>query len=260
MGFEKKQFDIICVCSGFLGMLLNALQINLLRKEKKKTGFMLTIFSLSVADFLQSLVFINIGGYYLLVHGNVLSKSTVITNSIVRSILFYMTSSLLHVVLISVERFLAVYFPLRFQRLFTTRICKILLIFIWLLSIVITLLSHNLNPIVWVCCAALFFTYLSICVKMFLHQSKQVTSRESTKKGISNRETRLRKIVLYSCSVTMSFIICNLPKTFAPFDSSVKGLVSTSLLLGNVLFNPILYFLHNRYVCGSNPSNSNVSV
>ena len=117
-------------------MLANILLISILRKDKKKkTVFLTTIFSLGIADLLVSLVLAYSGLYFLCQELKIFAESQEFFVIFLANLIFCQTSSFFHVLFISTERFMAVFYPLRFRRVFTRKKCIAVLAVIWIASL-----------------------------------------------------------------------------------------------------------------------------
>ena len=241
-------FSILLFLIGATGILANGLLISILHKYKsKKTVFQITIFSLGVADFLVSLVMIYSGIYFICEDLEIFPNSQQFLLVLHGNLIFCQISSFLHVLFIAVERLLAVFYPLRFRHVFTKKICITVLAIIWAASFPLSFVKHNhlkfiYKPLIIVCAVFLLCVYSAICTQLTRRRRSVIARTISEKDNAS-----LWKIVAHSFVVTIAFLVCILPYVVITNMSSVLGMVARLLVAGNVLINPIVYFLFAHY-------------
>ena len=230
---------------GVVGILANTLQMVFLRKEKgKKTSFQITIFSLSIADFSVSLILVYSGLYFIAEEMNLFTKSQEFLRIFLANLTFCQQSSFFHILFIAVERLMAVFYPLRFQFIFTRKVCIVSLLIIWALSFALSFtavsdLKYLYKPVTIISGVSLICSYMAICIKLFKRRNSVIVRTAS-----ENSNAAYSRTVTQSLAVTIAFIICTMPYLFTTNDDHPLMLMfARVMIVGNVLLNPIVYFL-----------------
>ena len=179
---------------------------------------------------------------------------------------FFCISSLLNVVTISVDRFLAVHLHLRYQELVTHKRVIAAVISIWLLSAIISS-SVFWNPlrvslrvielvVVTVCLILVVIVYWRIYIVLKRHknqiQSLQIQEvQQSVQNGDLSNFLKLRKSALGTFYVCILFFICYLPFYILSFIRLAyplslisfyeASLYTTTLFFLNSSLNPVIY-------------------
>ena len=181
-------------------------------------------------------------------------------------ITFFCTSSLLNVVTVSVDRFLAVHLHLRYQERVTHKRVIAAVISIWLLSAIISSsvfwnpLCVNLRVIelvvVTVCLILVVIVYWRIYIVLKRHknqiQSLQIQEvQQEVQNGDLSNFLRLRKSALGTFYVCIVFLICYLPCYILSFLLLARFLSPISfyealhhtmtLVFLNSTLNPVIY-------------------
>ena len=179
---------------------------------------------------------------------------------------FFCISSLLNVVTISVDRFLAVHLHLRYQELVTHKRVIAAVISIWLLSAIISssvfwdplLFSSRVIGLVimTVCLVVVVIVYWRIYIVLKRHknqiQSLQIQEvQQEVQNGDLSNFLRLRKSALGTFYVCIVFLICYLPSYILSFLFMARLLSSisyynawphtTTLFFLNSSLNPVIY-------------------
>ena len=179
---------------------------------------------------------------------------------------FFCISSLLNVVTISVDRFLAVHLHLRYQELVTHRRVIAAVISIWLLSAIISS-SVFWNPslfssqiiglvIMTVCLILVVIVYWRIYIVLKRHKNQiEGLQIQEVQQGVQNGDLsnflKLRKSALGTFYVCIVFLICYLPSYILSFLFLARLLSSisyykawphtTTLFFLNSSLNPVIY-------------------
>ncbi len=171
----KKTHYIILSCifvgTGTLGFITNLVQMIFICRDKKQRNsvFGITLLSLSISDIFVSIVqfyrgILSVLYLLLVIDSRLFAKHSLLSS---HGIAFSLASSLSHVIFIAVMRMLALVFPMRIKRIITKPRCKIILVFLWLLSIGLVAISnftiqHKLidNNNMWHVAVGLFFHLL----------------------------------------------------------------------------------------------------
>ena len=183
-------------------------------------------------------------------------------------ITFFCISSLLNVVTISVDRFLAVHLHLRYQELVTHKRVIAAVISIWLLSAIISS-SVFWNPlrvslrvielvVVTVCLILVVIVYWRIYIVLKRHKNQiQSLQIQEVQQGVQNGDLsnflKLRKSALGTFYVCIVFLICYLPsyilsflflaRLLSPISFYEALLYTTTLFFLNSSLNPVIYCL-----------------
>ena len=239
----------IYIVFSFLALIANTIVLVLLRRRgKQRTLFDLTVASLVLADLIISVTFLA-GTIVYLVYLNTGSPiSTTIEKmlmalEVTNSYCFIV--SLLHVILITVERLGALFSPFKYRQVVTKHRIKIVIVSIWLLSSISIAFSLHvfknmieqkiLGIIVFVSGGLLIVMYLIIAVRLM-----------SLKK--LNKKWKMEKRVLgNSLAVTVTFLTCLFPFAVAMINTDINwaisyGYLCTSFVSVKLFLDPVLYF------------------
>ena len=181
-------------------------------------------------------------------------------------ITFFCISSLLNVVTISVDRFLAVHLHLRYQELVTHKRVIAAVISIWLLSAIISSIVIW-NPLfiisrvagfvnMTVCLILVVIVYWRIYIVLKRHKIQiEGLQIQEVQQGVQNGDLsnflKLRKSALGTFYVYIVFMICYLPsyilsflqmaRLLSPISFYEAWLYTTTLLFLNSSLNPVIY-------------------
>ena len=180
-------------------------------------------------------------------------------------ITFFCTSSLLNVVTVSVDRFLAVHLHLRYQERVTHKRVIAAVISIWLLSAIISSSvfwdTYIISRVIWlvimtVCLIVVVTVYWRIYIVLKRHKNQieglqiQEVQQEVQNGDLSNF-LRLRKSALGTFYVCIVFLICYLPCYILSFLLLARFLSPISfyealhytmtLVFLNSTLNPVIY-------------------
>ena len=179
---------------------------------------------------------------------------------------FFCISSLLNVVTISVDRFLAVHLHLRYQELVTHKRVIAAVISIWLLSAIISSIVIW-NPLfiisrvagfvnMTVCLILVVIVYWRIYIVLKRHKNQiEGLQIQEVQQGVQNGDLsnflKLRKSALGTFYVCIVFLICYLPSYILSFLFMARLLSSisyynawphtTTLFFLNSSLNPVIY-------------------
>ena len=175
------------------------------------------------------------------------------------AITFFCTSSLLNIVTISVDRFLAVHLHLRYQELVTHKRVIAAVISIWLLSAIISS-SVFWNPlrvslrvielvVVTVCLILVVIVYWRIYIVLKRHKNQiRGLQIQEVQQGVQNGDLsnflKLRKSALGTFFVCIVFLICYLPCYILSFLFLARPISLISLYEAR-LYVTTLFFLNS---------------
>lgn len=226
------------------GMSLNVLEMAILIRENKiKDPFKMILFSLAVADFCLLFIVLTLMIYWFAT-GTVLVQMYYL-------IFFGLLVSQVHIVIITLQRWLAVTFPLQLRTLVTSRRCFLCLASVWIVSASSSLVYFILSlksgrvviaVILLVSGVFLLLSYSFIVTRVIKERRKTASSRSSPPQS--------HIILVYCMSVTLTFVVCNYPYAFHMIlnDGQTSGErldvnEFTFLLLFNCLLDPVIYFI-----------------
>ena len=179
---------------------------------------------------------------------------------------FFCISSLLNVVTISVDRFLAVHLHLRYQELVTHKRVIAAVISIWLFSTIISSSAFYdslliISQVVWfvnmtVCLILVVIVYWRIYIVIKRHKIQiEGLQIQGVLQGVQNGDLsnflKLRKSALGTFYVCIVFLICYLPsyilsflflaRLLSPISFYEALLYTTTLFFLNSSLNPVIY-------------------
>ena len=235
--------NIATISLGVVGMVANAMLFSIIRKDKrKKSLFQITIFSLGVADFLVSLILAYSAIYFIFQEMKVFVVSQQFLQIFLANLTFCQTSSFFHVLLITTERLVAVFYPLKFRNIFTKKACVIALIVAWTAPLPLCFVQHYqlrlvFKPVAFVSGVFLIGSYTAICIQL-ARRSKSVIVKASSEKGSTTF-----KIAAHALVVTFAFLITTLPYLLMKDGDASFTKIARLLMVSNVLINPVFYVL-----------------
>ena len=256
--------SVINAILSFTAIVLNIITIQALRKTSLLSKTLKTLLlSLAISDVGVGLVaqplFVAKLAMKIEQNTNNIAYHTVHKAHLIQSI-FFGFASYFGVVLLTVDRFLAIHLHLRYQELVTYKRVVAVVISVWLSSALISFLSSSTTP---VALAIVLGTILVVCVvttgilncKIYatvrhhtnqIHalQVQQVTQNE----GMANA-ARQRKTAFTSVYVYVVFLACYLPISFVKFakisdeTTLLSHLFYFTLTLAhlNSSINPLIY-------------------
>ena len=179
---------------------------------------------------------------------------------------FFCISSLLNVVTISVDRFLAVHLHLRYQELVTHKRVIAAVISIWLFSAIISFSVFwdslfIISQVIWlvimtVCPIVVVIVYWRIYIVLKRHKIQiEGLQIQEVKQGVQNGDLsnflKLRKSALGTFYACIVFLICYLPsyilsflflaRLLSPISFYEALLYTTTLFFLNSSLNPVIY-------------------
>ena len=255
--------------AGLITGVLNVVEIVLILRTKNRKTFDKLLLSLAVSD---ALVGITAAVYkmtkFTLKDTTILMTQHNFANFLAISIIFSITFLLA----ITIDRFLAVRFPIKHRMVATNRRVNIAIIALWLLSVV-SATSHSLFTFVWAKKITLFAAtgtliafgvgLIATYVAIFCLINKRCiikAKRDRDNLNVAIRQVPLfskencsteRSVLITGCVVTISFIICTYPFAFEFLIKKSVYRVSfpAKLMIAlNSLINPFIYFFKSYIV------------
>ena len=253
-----------CVFNSFLSyttIILNIVTIHAIRKTALLPKPLRTLLlSLAASDVGVGLL---VQPFYISTLVSRLNKKRIDCISykkLLAAINFFCISSLLNVVTISVDRFLAVHLHLRYQELVTHKRVIAAVISIWLFSAIISfsvfwdslfIISQVIgHVIVTVCLILVVIVYWRIYIVLKRHKIQiEGLQIQELQQGVQNGDLlnflrKLRKSVLGTFFVCIVFLICYLP-CFILSVLLIARLLSASYFYVARLYDMTLFFLNS---------------
>ena len=211
---------------GLIGVVTNILEVSTIcYKKKYKSIFGMTMLSLSISDVLSSLCFLVVGLMRIIEYdGNSLlsiipgTKRAVAWQGGHGALFFAMGTSFIHIIFIAVQRFFAVFMPLRYMSSFHSKHCLILLICIWLLFFAGGVIGYFYLKEIWYVSyiltlavnLTLVLCYTAIVVKNFRAERNR-RRLLGERYDVTKVRSTASKVLRVSVAVTGAFFLCTCP-------------------------------------------------
>ena len=252
-----------CVFNGFLcytTIILNIVTIHAIRKTASLPKPLRTLLlSLTASDVGVGLLVQPLYISTLVSRLNQKRIDCISYKKFLAAINFFCISSLLNVVTISVDRFLAVHLHLRYQELVTHKRVIAAVISIWLFSTIISSSAFYdslliISQVVWFvnitfCLILVVIVYWRISIVLKRHKNQiQGLQIQEAQQGVQNGDSsnflKLRKSALGTFYVCVVFMICYLPSYILSFLQMARLLSPISLYEAS-LYTTTLFFLNS---------------
>ena len=240
-------------CIGFLLNLVIIIKfIKKAQRKRKKLDFMIVNLALAdicfclgiVAAFTLKLSKLDISEKYLLIYWNISQGLS-------------FTASLLHIILISVDRLIGVVYPLLYKSGYITSFqLKMVLAALWLTSCFIASTQFWLELIVIdiIVSALIFIAFLTVTVIYIIIAKSIFKNAEELTEIVNQHEILARRKVHGICTcflLAISFFACNIPFVISNVYYDIEGkewsfqmaYVNFFLLTINCTLDPIFYYL-----------------
>jgi len=248
---------------GLIGIVTNTFELLIIRRRKKyKSIFGMTLVSLCIADILSSICFFAVGLTRVIEYdGEALltivpgTKRAVVWQVGHGALFFTMGTSFVHVSIIALQRFFAVFMPLRYNSSFRKKHCLILLLTVWILFFAGGVLGYFYLLHIWYAtyvltlavCIALVLCYTAIVTKnYYAEQKRRRLMIARVPEGSKHGRTVSSKVLRLSLAVTVAFLLCTLPHSiFYLFVNAnwVYYHTVNSMISVNPLLDSVVYFL-----------------
>ena len=247
-----------------LAIILNVAQIVLMiYKKKTKVPFEITLLSLALADVLVSMsqclfftfIYLQFRGFFTL--------PLAVIGVLASLVGFSIYSSLFHSVFIAVQRIYAVSLPIKFRVNFSSGICLVSIVVIWIVSLtlsVVVIFLEIFNGHAYILLAA--SGVLVLCYTMISYRVRLQRSRVSISTNPQQQNDSTCRTLVYSILVTAAFMFCTLPTAVHIIirSDSVFALKFAELMLTlNPVVDSLLYFAFsymNQKKCCCFPGNA----
>ena len=239
--------------------------------KKLRSPFNYFVINLAVADLIVGIISMPIGIYnhtleYLKTKPDVLKRVFTVT------LFISLTASLLCLITLSVDRYVAITFPMKYRSNLTWRKCWIGSFIIWILSLslpfiylkvgYINYLMIYVNTAVVIAAITLVMTYIRIYkfLRGQIQRMKEIsrTTSNETKMLESKRTLQQKKVTRVFLWILVLFLVCYIPATIIVYIlqfcatchcESIHVMRDTTfyLLTVNSCMNPFVYALKNKH-------------
>lgn len=239
--------------------------------KKLRSPFNYFVVNLAVADLIVGIISMPIGIYnhtleYLKTKPDVLKRVFTVT------LFISLTASLLCLITLSVDRYVAITFPMKYRSNLTWRKCWIGSFVIWILSLSLPLiylkvgyinyLMIYVNTAVVIAAITLVMTYIRIYkfLRGQIQRMKEIsrTTSNETKMLESKRTLQQKKVTRVFLWILVLFLVCYIPATIIVYIlqfcatchcESIHVMRDTTfyLLTVNSCMNPFVYALKNKH-------------
>ena len=246
---------VIYLGFGSFAFLANIIVLVLVCKKSplQRTIFDLTVCSLVVADLTASLGIVTVFTFMMTAdHDTVPNSAIVVIMVFKRTSVTCFLSSVLHIVVITAERFFGLFAPFVYRRVVTKKKVMILIAIIWILTVGLAIISCVSRRDILET-SQVFGSGLSSSIMYVLIGIKVLVMRRH-KKRTSRRDSR---ILENAFAVTLSFLVCTFPSALKPFvmdyDTMFEyGFLCDSFFALKLLLDPILYYFMIYHYGGNN--------
>ena len=256
--------------SAYSAIMLNILSIHAMRKTSSLPKPLKTLLlSLAASDLGIGLLVQPLYITLLLAENNQHCAMPTVSFII---IWFFANASFLGILAISMDRFLAIHLHLRYQELVTHKRVVAVVIFIWVLSALLSLLDFwmaSAQSVTFEVFVSIFFGLCFICtavvycriyftVRRHRNEIQAMHVQAATQDGKLGNVVRQKKSSLGTFYVYLVFLICHLPEycilvasnTNSEPSTVLKGLIpcAWSLVFLNSSLNPLVYCWKMRQI------------
>ncbi|XP_065063329.1 melanocortin receptor 5-like [Rhopilema esculentum] len=236
------------------GIILNTLQITMILRERdRRHPFKISILSLAIADLLICLGCAVFSSFNLVGDPELQPYLSFIYVTVAP---VSVTCSSLHLIFITLQRLIAVRFPLSCSRIMTTKRCVLVLLMIWAISTTPIpfpgKLKYLMGAATLICGVVLAVAYSFIGYLL----TKRGNIASSAAQSSQNTY-----VLAYAITLTSVFIFCTFPLSFEIItkigkrntSNSNRGVVAMTFLYWlNPLMDPIVYVLLKFFKRGIN--------
>ena len=238
-----KPEDIGLLSVAVVVFILNAIELKLLLKRRKGlSNFEKMLLSMAVADFLVGIVQAVSSALRMAdTKGSVFKFNTVLFLTV--------AASFNHVNAITVDRFLAVRWPIKHRVWITNKVVNFTIIGLWVVNIFaltplfiedsMDYVRYVLAIVVMSYIALMCVVYVFIVYRAVLHRRRSPQMQGSSRTDQTKKDFQL---VIISLCIVVTFTVCTVPFCISAFvDEEIRKPFKYLLVL-NSFFNPLIYF------------------
>ena len=255
---EKEQIAIILISSPIL--FLNIAEIWIILKKKKiLSNYERILLSLAIADALVSVAVVSGHSYELaILQSGSFKKDKDWTKEktyVEFGVWFSILASMMHVLGLTVDRFIAIQYPFRHKIWITKTRMQIFLAVTWFVSLTsISLLMFLLNLLTLKLVASYFamsfsiviaVAYILIVKKVLVDQNKTLGGVASLNTASQQREQQKKKehrLVITCLIIVLAFLISVVPFSLYMMVGKKEVVYVCILLICNSMANPLIFF------------------
>ena len=237
---------------GIAGIVFNALEIIMILKGGEyRLPFKMSVLSLAVADILASLAVATCNALVLILKLDP-PFPAVLVQAFKFSFTFSSISSQVHVILITIQRLIAVLFPFSCKRIMTSFRCSVVLALIWVISLVVTMIINNISE-----SDAISILTVATGVVIALSYAFIVYRIRNRRVGSSGDSNSSSDVTLYSGILFLLFVACFFPFVcISLIFGKEKGysgpwMIIYYLFWLNIVTNPMVYSLFKVFNSGA---------
>ena len=246
--FKKTPLSYFYAVIGAIGCILNTSLIMAIKERgKNKTAFEYTLVSLAVSDFLFGAVSVIIALGYRYIPPSARIYETFVYYSLPAAE-FPVSSSILHIACIALERTMAIYYPLRHLALASKAKKLTVLATMWILSAIIPIMC-----ITDMTTANLVISYRSIfniivgvvIIILYLFLVRKLITKNVNMASIAMEKTcaRQKRVTANSLAVTLVYCCCVYPASVCKLLKEWEVLYYTGFLVVlQCILDPLVYF------------------
>eukprot|EP00112_Aurelia_sp_Birch-Aquarium-sp1_P006201 Seg169.5 transcript_id=Seg169.5/GoldUCD/mRNA.D3Y31 product="Beta-2 adrenergic receptor" protein_id=Seg169.5/GoldUCD/D3Y31 len=247
----KGSAAVISIC--FAALLLNIIEIGLLlRKIKRITIFEIWLLNLATADKIVSVFMLILESIRLVTGEETLGIAFASVRKATETIVhFSVYSSSCILLVIAIDRFVAVKFPFKHRLLVTKKKAVIIMLMTWFVNITISLLGSFSNSKAFAILDSGVIILMSllflVTYTLIIHSTVAARRRSISQKHCRGLESGVKEVeVIATCVlVVISYQICMLPYAIATMccdNSKDMPLYVFFMMYCNSITNPLVYF------------------
>ena len=243
-------------------IVLNIAELFVLQKKGRKRKIPEDlILSLSLADFFVGLVYIIFGTSKIMLDQNSdLSNLQTVVKETRLVFSFTIVVSVVHLLVIAVERFYAMKCPLKYRTVVKRKRMTIIIVAIWIISILAIVLLAFLPKVfkssptklgsvkgwlIFVTSGVMIFVYGYVAYYLF--NGFQIKSSKASSENLSKKisYTDQKRDTIFCIGIVAAFILCSFLAAVGwllPKRVDLVNVIGEFLLVSNSFINPILYF------------------
>ena len=259
---------IVPIIVGLLTQFLNFIEIWLLmKKSQRKSAFETILLSLAFADFLVGTGTLLLGILHLLYLLPSTNKSDMLSITAENMTVLGITASLIHVYLITIERFAAVYFPI-YHHVFVSKRqnSRITIALMWIISAALDIVCFFKFQIYFITALVgisllmgLLVVIYGLIARKIVLNNRMRQQNHSGQSQVHGRKDKIQQLVVINSGLIVAcFTLCSSPWMISAVvklfngqtierTQTPDGALLYHLFVVNSLLDPGIYFLVSYY-------------